>query len=112
MTLRDYIRIVEALSTPVENGNVVPFRLPADIQDVEFVGHFDPASRLAHICSVISHRQGGGRAAVGAFEEWARQQGAIRITGEARADSLPFWWKMGFRDRNRGERLIPIWKVL
>lgn len=89
------------------------FTLPPEIAShVEFVGDFDPETRVAHIGSIVSTARGYGRRAVAAFEDWARQQGAWKIAGEAVAESLPFWWKLGYRDRGRGERLIPIHKVL
>jgi hypothetical protein len=94
-----------------ESTNNIPFHMPESIE-VEFVGHFDPDTRIAHIGSIISKKRGEGGKAVRAFEAWSKEQGAKRIEGSARPDSLPFWNKMGFRDRSRGESLIPIWKTI
>ena len=103
-TMRDLIMIVES-------ANPIKFVLPADI-NVEFIGDFDPETRIAHIGFIVSSERGAGHKAVNAFEKWARDQGAVKITGKAVRESLPFWWKMGFRDRDRNEHLVPIWKTL
>lgn len=100
---------VHEIISIIENVN---FTLPVDIKNVEFIGDYDTKTRIGRIGSIVSSERGAGRKAVSAFEEWAREQGAERITAEARRESLPFWWKMGFRDRSRGERLVPIWKII
>lgn len=95
----------------IENQQKIQFVLPDDI-NADFVGDYDPVTKTAHVGSIISGERGAGSKAMYAFEKWARANGATMIRGEARIDSIPFWHKMGFRDRNRGERLVPIWKVL
>lgn len=90
----------------------IAYTLPPEIDGVDFVGDFDPETKTAYIGSIVSSQAGSGRQAVQAFEKWAREMGALSIRGEATPASIIFWNKMGFRDRNRGERLIPIWKML
>lgn len=75
------------------------FTLPPDIaQYVQFQGSFDPTTCIAHIFNIGSSRKGYGRKAVTAFERWAKAQGAWKVTGQSVPQSLPFWWKLGYRD--------------
>jgi hypothetical protein len=102
-TLRQWITLCEAER----------FTLPPDIAEhVSFLGTYDPTERIAHIHSIISAEKGYGSKAVAAFEQWARQQGAWKITGGALRTALPFWWKLGYSDRDRGSDHVPIHKVL
>jgi hypothetical protein len=101
----------ELMNLLKEDSNNIPFHMPESIE-VDFVGYFDPDAKIAHIGSIISKKRGEGGKAVRVFEAWAKEQGAKRIEGSARPDSLLFWNKMGFKDRSRGESLIPIWKTI
>ena len=102
--MRRYMNAVQTLT----EAAAVRFTLPSDIAPhVTFHGEFDPTTRIAHIFNIGSSRKGYGTKAVTAFEQWAKAQGAWKITGESVPQSLPFWWKLGYRDHH-----YAIYKVL
>ena len=90
----------------------MPFELPPHLAAKgEMVAFYDPATQEGHIGSIISKEPGFGRAAVTAFEVWAKEHGAKRVTGDSVYAAMPFWVKMGYKSRSRGyTSQIPIWK--
>ena len=57
--------------------------------------------RIAYICNIGSSRKGYSTKALAAFEQWAEAPRGMEGHWPGVSQSLPFWWKLGYRDDRR-----------